>query len=573
MTKTFQEMFQKYRGATIAIFVFLAIASWFRLWNITSSDSITDESSLSFRAIGLIDFDAAQNQPSPWEWVGTAPAWMKLSMHDHPLLFFLVLHGSIQLFGENALSVRLPSAIFGIASIYFIFLIAKKIFDKKTAYLAATISSVNVYLVWVSRLGLQEAMVIFLILASIYFFLKGLEDDRFLLLFGIFLGLSWMTKYTTFILLPLSIVFLAFLRRDILMKKKFWLGIIIAITIFLPVIIYNFMLYKNFGHFDFQFSYLFGQNVSLWQIQPGKEEFKNIGDKFFFFFTNLKNGLSPAIFWIFWISLLSELYHLIKHKNPKQIFLSLSIGLFWIMYLIIGPTQRFLSMIVPFIIMAIAYAAVYLYNFLQKFPNVFIWKLMYFFLFTIFMANEIFFSYQTNISKKPWMYYSKDISSNFSYSGYNNLEKWISTVTMDKEPQFSFDVQYDFLKKIYEKNIISIAEKNKIPLLFVYDEDMNEAASLWSIHRRIIYHGWPMITSKKYLETMQKEGNDFFIKEGFTTIYFIVKTDFALGKKFSGSLKNSKKLVQYLNLDKKKPIEKIQNAYFQTAFLIYSLSQ
>ena len=122
-------MFYKYRGAPIAIFIILIIASWFRLWNVTQSDIITDESSLSFRAIGLIDFDAAQNQPSPWEWVGTPPSWMRLSMHDHPLLYFLILHSSMQLFGENALSIRLPSVLFGIASIYLIFLITKKIYN------------------------------------------------------------------------------------------------------------------------------------------------------------------------------------------------------------------------------------------------------------------------------------------------------------------------------------------------------------------------------------------------------------------------------------------------------------
>ena len=114
--------------------------------------------------------------------------------------------------------------------------------------------------------------------------------------------------------------------------------------------------------------------------------------------------------------------------------------------------------------------------------------------------------------------------------------------------------------------------KNEVSMLFIYDENMNEAASLWTIHRQIIYHGWPMLTSKKYLETIQEKGNDFYLQEGFQTLYFIVKTDVALGGKFSNPQKNADKLMQYLNLDEKKPIQKIQNGYFQTAFLIYSLS-
>ena len=51
--------------------------------------------------------------------------------------------------------------------------------------------------------------------------------------------------------------------------KGFVLGI--AALLASPVLVYNAMLYRAVGHFDFQLSFIFGQHPAVWQATPGKD--------------------------------------------------------------------------------------------------------------------------------------------------------------------------------------------------------------------------------------------------------------------------------------------------------------
>jgi hypothetical protein len=68
---------------------------------------------------------------------------------------------------------------------------------------------------------------------SLHFFLKGLKDERNFYYFGLFLGLSSITKLT-FIILPLLILaYIAVAKKaSLLRKRKLWIGVLMAIAIF-----------------------------------------------------------------------------------------------------------------------------------------------------------------------------------------------------------------------------------------------------------------------------------------------------------------------------------------------------
>lgn len=493
-------------------------------------------------------------------------------MHDHPPLFFIIQNFSLRILGENTIALRLPSAMFGIVSVYLIILITKKLFDKKTAIIAGALSSTNVYLIWISRIGLQESTLLFFFLLAIYFFLKSIEDERFFILCGACIGLSWLTKYTAFILAPIFLTYLIIFNREYFRNKFFWAGTILALAIFSPVILYNYKLYLAFGHFDFQFSYIFGQKVAAWQIQPGKEEFKNILDKLLSIFVNLKNGLSPAFFWLFLASFVYFFYSIIKNKNNKNIFLFLAFIFLFLMYIIIGPSQRFLSMIIPFFIIIVSRGIAGAYDSIQKTMRARNWKYAFLLLPIILFLNEAAFSYQTNINKQPIQHFSKDISSNYSYSGYQKLDEWIAGAIQNKKPRYSFDLSYGFLKNLSEKtNKKYSTSKNKDEaIVFVYDENMNEQSSLWIMHRLMIYHNWPVLTSRQYYDAIQANGDDYYKKSGFEKIYLIKKDPDALGKKFSAENKNIDNLIDHLKIENSGSIE-IKNSQGKKSFYIYSL--
>ena len=144
----------------------MVLALFLRVFSLTHHDVYTDEALLSFRAIGLIDYDAALIQTTPWQWFPAVPWWARLSFHDHPILFFLLEHWSMSLLGVNLIAVRLPAVLAGVGSVAIIYLIGKRLAGEKAGLIAESLLAVSSYHVCVSRVGLLDgAEIIFMMLS------------------------------------------------------------------------------------------------------------------------------------------------------------------------------------------------------------------------------------------------------------------------------------------------------------------------------------------------------------------------------------------------------------------------
>ena len=109
----------------ILLFI-LIISAILRLYGLSRGDTVNDEVFMSFRGMGMIDFNEAAAQTTPLEWNDpNIPWWTNLSFHDHPILVPLTQNFFMKILGENNFAFRLPSALLGIASIYLLYLIAK----------------------------------------------------------------------------------------------------------------------------------------------------------------------------------------------------------------------------------------------------------------------------------------------------------------------------------------------------------------------------------------------------------------------------------------------------------------
>src|SRR3989344_5835332 len=127
MISVFDEKYRKH-----VIIAILVLASVLRLAWLSFGDATTDEVLYAFRAIGMLDYDEANDQPTPLEWFDAAgPSWWtKLSFHDHPPLVFLVQHWSMRIFGESNFGFRLPSALFGVGSVSLLYLIGSLLYTR-----------------------------------------------------------------------------------------------------------------------------------------------------------------------------------------------------------------------------------------------------------------------------------------------------------------------------------------------------------------------------------------------------------------------------------------------------------
>ncbi len=95
----------------------------------------------------------------------------------HPPLTFYIL-GLIQWFGTSELIVRLPSAVFGIATVLVVYRIGVEIYDRRTGLLAALFLAVSPVHLLYSREALPVAAALFFLSISVYYFLQRDGDHR-----------------------------------------------------------------------------------------------------------------------------------------------------------------------------------------------------------------------------------------------------------------------------------------------------------------------------------------------------------------------------------------------------------
>ncbi|MBV6621837.1 MAG: glycosyltransferase family 39 protein [Rivularia sp. (in: Bacteria)] len=95
------------------------------------------------------------------------------------------------LFGISEVSVRLPNLVGSILSIFLIYEIGKILLNKKVAWLASAILSVEFLWLQYSRLGTPDVSMVFLVLLGIWSLLKSELNSKHRYLWGLITGLSF----------------------------------------------------------------------------------------------------------------------------------------------------------------------------------------------------------------------------------------------------------------------------------------------------------------------------------------------------------------------------------------------
>lgn len=148
----------------------------------------------------------------------------------------------IKILGLTALAIRLPMAILGCISLVIMYLLLKKIANKKIAIIGLFFFAICPWHIMKSRWGLESNLFPDLILIFIYLLIKGLEDKNKILYYLAFVvaGISAYSYGTSYYFLP---VFLIPLLIILIKKEKITIGqAILSLTIVgivsLPVILY-----------------------------------------------------------------------------------------------------------------------------------------------------------------------------------------------------------------------------------------------------------------------------------------------------------------------------------------------
>lgn len=179
-----------------------------------------------------------------------------------------------KIFAINEFNARIPTAIMGILSVIFIYILAKELFSRKMALLSALFTGINGYsLHFNKQVNLDTPLVFFMIL-SILFIVKWrkTKKDWYFYLFLISVILTTMAK--VIIVVPLVAIIFAYLyiQKDLAKGLKMLIRPISILIILAALLYAGYFIFRIVGLDEFirTLTYASGRetrNVSIFYIQ------------------------------------------------------------------------------------------------------------------------------------------------------------------------------------------------------------------------------------------------------------------------------------------------------------------
>lgn len=160
---------------------------------------------------------------------------------QNALLSYLMIP-FIKILGLNLLSIRLPMAILGCISLIIMYLLLKKISNKKMAVIGLAFFAICPWHIMKSRWGLESNLFPDMILIFTYLLVKGLEDNNKILYYLSFIiaGLSAYSYGTSYYFLPAFLIplMIILVKKQKITIKQAIVSILVVGVVSLPVILY-----------------------------------------------------------------------------------------------------------------------------------------------------------------------------------------------------------------------------------------------------------------------------------------------------------------------------------------------
>jgi len=183
----------------------------------------------------LLDPDEANY----WQW----SRYLALGYHDHPPMIAWTIRLATEIFGQNEFAVRLPTVLgLGVTSIY-IFLMAARWFSCRCGFHAILCVQGILLFNGAALIATPDGLLLPCWAAACYHSATALShrSPGHWLACGIWFGLGLLSKYTMLLFLP-SLFFCMFTTpfyRKQLLTLWPWLGLILGLACFTPVLLWN----------------------------------------------------------------------------------------------------------------------------------------------------------------------------------------------------------------------------------------------------------------------------------------------------------------------------------------------
>ncbi|MCH7730099.1 glycosyltransferase family 39 protein [Patescibacteria group bacterium] len=228
-----------------SLFIILFLAAILRLWSLGSNPPhlTPDEAALGYNAYSIL-------KTGRDEYGELLPVIFKSFGDYKPGLYIYLTVPFVALFGLTEFAVRLPSAIAGVTAVWLLYLIVKELFKEKKlvidyqplAIIASFLLAISPWNIYFSRGAWEVNVSLALTLGGIYFLLKALKKEKYLILSALLFAATLITyqgaKLATVIVFAILIVLywkkiFGFSRKILL--ASFVVGLIISFPIILSL--------------------------------------------------------------------------------------------------------------------------------------------------------------------------------------------------------------------------------------------------------------------------------------------------------------------------------------------------
>jgi len=259
----------KINKAVFFLILILSLATCLRLWKLDSipPSLYSDEANLGYNAYSILKTFRDEHGiflpvslRSFGDWKPPLPAYLMIP--------------PIYLFGLNEFSVRLPSAILGVGSVFLIYRLVNLIFLSasfrgKAALLSAFFLALSPWHLLQSRASMLVMVALYFLQLGVYFFLKGKTDRRNFYWGSFFLTVTFYAYYGMRLISPLLFLILIIYNYREFFRKKIWLKSFLIVLLMITPLILGFI--KNpdvvFGRAKtVSVFYDRGTDLRLWEL-------------------------------------------------------------------------------------------------------------------------------------------------------------------------------------------------------------------------------------------------------------------------------------------------------------------
>jgi undecaprenyl-diphosphatase len=226
----------KEKPHTTILFIFLLSISLFRIYYITQGP-----------------LDLSPDEAHYWEWSRRLD-WSYYS--KGPMIAYLI-YMSTSIFGDSVFGIRIMAVFFSALSSIFLYILGKRLYDEQAGLFSAILIQIIPLFSAFGILFTIDSLFIFFWILSLLFFYRSMFNVQrsttnsslithhsslmYWVLLGISIGLGLLTKYTMALFYPAAILFLLLLKeqRRVFLTKGPYIGFLISLIVFFPVIIWN----------------------------------------------------------------------------------------------------------------------------------------------------------------------------------------------------------------------------------------------------------------------------------------------------------------------------------------------